>query len=140
MRDKRNITFTTCTRTNGCRHLTTTIQHISIVRRLDQATRSTEITYGGSGNRNKVVGDSIFHCHFYPHFAQGMWELWRAHDVFEAGTVLDANGFPFQALALYLMVRFSPAHQRPRLFHCQHWQWRRCQQPLCRAIRSSVRQ
>jgi hypothetical protein len=55
---------------------------------------TTEITYGGSGNRNKVVGDSIFHCHFYPHFAQGMWELWRAHDVFESGTVLNANGVP----------------------------------------------
>lgn len=55
---------------------------------------TTEITYGGSGNRNKVVGDSIFHCHFYPHFAQGMWELWRAHDVFEPGTVLDDNGIP----------------------------------------------
>ena len=55
---------------------------------------TTEITYGGSGNRNKVVGDSIFHCHFYPHFAQGMWELWRAHDVFEAGTVLNSNGIP----------------------------------------------
>jgi len=53
-----------------------------------------EITYGGSGNRNKTVGDSIFHCHFYPHFAQGMWALWRVHDVFEAGTVLDANGVP----------------------------------------------
>jgi len=53
-----------------------------------------EITYNGSGNRNKVVGDSIFHCHFYPHFAMGMWELWRSHDVFEAGTVLDANGRP----------------------------------------------
>src|SRR5919202_4418663 len=28
-----------------------------------------EIAYGGSGNRNKTVGDAIFHCHFYPHFA-----------------------------------------------------------------------
>ena len=55
---------------------------------------TTEIVHGGTGNRNQVVGDSIFHCHFYPHFAQGMWELWRAHDVFEAGTVLDANGVP----------------------------------------------
>ena len=53
-----------------------------------------EITYNGSGNRNKVVGDSIFHCHFYPHFAMGMWELWRSHDVFESGTVLDANDRP----------------------------------------------
>jgi manganese oxidase len=50
---------------------------------------TTEITYGGSGNRNKTVGDSIFHCHFYPHFAQGMWAMWRVHDVFEGGTKLD---------------------------------------------------
>ena len=53
-----------------------------------------EMTYNGGGNRNQVVGDSIFHCHFYPHFAQGMWSLWRTHDVFEAGTQLDANGRP----------------------------------------------
>jgi hypothetical protein len=55
---------------------------------------TTEIVHGGTGNRNQVVGDSIFHCHFYPHFAEGMWELWRAHDVFEAGTVLNSNGVP----------------------------------------------
>jgi len=53
-----------------------------------------EQVHNGSGNRNQTVGDAIFHCHFYPHFAQGMWELWRNHDVFEAGTVLDANGRP----------------------------------------------
>jgi manganese oxidase len=53
-----------------------------------------EIAYDGSGNRNQTVGDSIFHCHFYPHFAGGMWGLWRVHDVFEAGTELDANGVP----------------------------------------------
>ncbi|HLM57036.1 MAG TPA: carbohydrate-binding protein, partial [Pyrinomonadaceae bacterium] len=55
---------------------------------------TTEITHNGSGNRNKVVGDSIFHCHFYPHFAMGMWELWRTHDVFEEGTPLDGDGRP----------------------------------------------
>ncbi|HEX4962269.1 MAG TPA: copper oxidase [Thermoanaerobaculia bacterium] len=53
-----------------------------------------EIAYGGSGNRNKTVGDSIFHCHFYPHFAQGMWSLWRSHDVLELGTRIDASGKP----------------------------------------------
>jgi manganese oxidase len=53
-----------------------------------------EIAHEGSGNRNQTVGDSIFHCHFYPHFAQGMWELWRSHDVFESGTQLDINGRP----------------------------------------------
>ncbi|MBL8190299.1 MAG: hypothetical protein JNK38_19945, partial [Acidobacteria bacterium] len=55
---------------------------------------TTEMVYNGSGNRNQTVGDAIFHCHFYPHFAGGMWSLWRIHDVFEAGTKLDANGRP----------------------------------------------
>ncbi len=55
---------------------------------------TTEIAHGGSGNRNKTPGDSIFHCHFYPHFAQGMWEMWRTHDVFEEGTQLDGDGRP----------------------------------------------
>lgn len=53
-----------------------------------------EMVHNGSGNRNQTVGDSIFHCHFYPHFAEGMWSLWRVHDVFEAGTALDAKGKP----------------------------------------------
>ncbi len=53
-----------------------------------------EVAYSGSGNRNKTPGDAIFHCHFYPHFAQGMWALWRNHDVFEPGTKLDASGRP----------------------------------------------
>ncbi|MEQ1559931.1 MAG: hypothetical protein ABL933_13465, partial [Methyloglobulus sp.] len=44
-----------------------------------------DIQYGGGGNRNLTVGDAIFHCHLYPHFAAGMWELWRNHDVFEDG-------------------------------------------------------
>ncbi len=43
----------------------------------------------GSGNRNLTPGDSIFHCHFYPHFAGGLWSLWRVHDVFESGTKLE---------------------------------------------------
>ncbi|HEY0081575.1 MAG TPA: hypothetical protein VGB61_02200, partial [Pyrinomonadaceae bacterium] len=55
---------------------------------------TTEILHGGAGNRSKTVGDSIFHCHFYPHFAMGMWGHWRVHDVFEEGTLLDAEGKP----------------------------------------------
>lgn len=53
-----------------------------------------DIAFGGSGNRNKTPGDAIFHCHFYPHFAQGMWELWRNHDVFEQGTELEGQCDP----------------------------------------------
>jgi plastocyanin len=58
------------------------------------STYTLEMVYGGSGNRNLTVGDSIFHCHFYPHFAQGMWSLWRSHDVLETGTWLDDDGRP----------------------------------------------
>jgi manganese oxidase len=61
---------------------------------------TAEITHGGSGNRNQTAGDSIFHCHFYPHFAEGMWELWRVHDVFEQGTQLNADGIPVDPRAL----------------------------------------
>jgi hypothetical protein len=55
------------------------------------ASYTLEMVYNGSGNRNKVVGDSIFHCHFYPHFAAGMWAMWRTHDTFESGTFV----YPF---------------------------------------------
>lgn len=55
------------------------------------ASYTLEMVYDGSGNLNKTAGDSLFHCHFYPHFAAGMWGGWRIHDVFEAGTVLE-NG------------------------------------------------
>jgi len=58
------------------------------------ASFTAEIAYKGGGNRNLTVGDSIFHCHFYPHFAQGMWSLWRVHDVLEIGTPLTAEGRP----------------------------------------------
>ncbi|MDH3279918.1 MAG: hypothetical protein OEQ18_02170, partial [Gammaproteobacteria bacterium] len=54
-----------------------------------------EYVYGGMGNRNKTAGDAIFHCHFYPHFAQGMWYHMRIHDVTETGTVLQASVVDF---------------------------------------------
>ena len=56
------------------------------------ASYTLEMVYNGSGNRNKVVGDSIFHCHFYPHFAAGMWAMWRTHDTFESGTFVYPDG------------------------------------------------
>jgi hypothetical protein len=65
------------------------------------ASYTLEMVYNGSGNRNKTVGDSIFHCHFYPHFAEGMWAMWRVHDVFEAGTQLDSSGVPASGSRAY---------------------------------------
>ncbi len=53
-----------------------------------------DYVYRGSGNLNETAGDSIFHCHFYPHFAEGMWSMWRVHDVFEQGTKLAADQRP----------------------------------------------
>jgi hypothetical protein len=50
-----------------------------------------ELVNGGAGNRNKTVGDAIFHCHFYPHFAQGMWYHMRNHDVYETGSLLAVS-------------------------------------------------
>jgi hypothetical protein len=51
-----------------------------------------ELVNRGAGNRNSTTGDAIFHCHFYPHFAQGMWYHMRIHDVYETGTVLAVSG------------------------------------------------
>jgi manganese oxidase len=67
-----------------------------------------EIANGGSGNRNKSAGDAIYHCHFYPHFAQGMWHMWRNHDVFEAGTRLSASGTSFHS-APFALKNGAPA-------------------------------
>jgi hypothetical protein len=39
----------------------------------------------GSGSTRGTIGDSIFHCHLYPHFADGFWSLFRTHDVRESG-------------------------------------------------------
>ncbi|PWB64143.1 MAG: hypothetical protein C3F14_07215 [Deltaproteobacteria bacterium] len=69
-----------------------------------------EINLGGSGNRNKSAGDSIYHCHFYPHFAQGMWYHWRHHDVLETGTVLKLTQEEHQAVA-----------GRPGVYHASLW-------------------
>jgi hypothetical protein len=68
-----------------------------------------EILHGGSGNRAKTPGDAIFHCHFYPHFAMGMWGLWRVHDVFEEGTRIDENGRPE---AFVFQIQTSPGVYR----------------------------
>ena len=56
----------------------------------------------GSGNRNRTPGDAIFHCHLYPHFAQGMWELWRVHDVLEDGTRTLPDGQFKEQLSLWM--------------------------------------
>ncbi|AHY46489.1 Hypothetical Protein RradSPS_1206 [Rubrobacter radiotolerans] len=46
----------------------------------------------GAGSRAGTVGDAIFHCHLYPHFAEGFWSLLRVHDVREDGTGVTPDG------------------------------------------------
>ena len=90
------------------------------------ASYTLEMTYNGSGNRNKVVGDSIFHCHFYPHFAAGMWAMWRTHDTFEGGSELDKNGIPVKGTRALPDGEIRPARRLPRSFRCRPCRWRRC--------------
>lgn len=67
-----------------------------------------EINFGGSGNRNKSAGDAIYHCHFYPHFAQGMWYHWRHLDTLETGTRLAASGSGFHGTP-WALANTTPA-------------------------------
>jgi manganese oxidase len=53
--------------------------------RLDVQTVGPGETYdfvyeGGAGEKHKTVGDQVFHCHLYPHFAQGFWGILRVFD------------------------------------------------------------
>ncbi len=68
-----------------------------------------DILYG-AGNRNKVIGDVIFHCHLYPHFHEGMWTLWRIYDRLEDGSGKLPDGTPIPAL-LPLKDRERPSRK-----------------------------
>ena len=53
---------------------------------------------GGAGGEQKTVGDSIFHCHLYPHFAQGFWGHLRIYDRLRDGTQKLPDGSPLESL------------------------------------------
>jgi hypothetical protein len=53
---------------------------------------------GGAGGTQRTAGDSIFHCHLYPHFAQGMWGHLRIFDKLRNGSQKYADGTPITAL------------------------------------------
>ncbi len=44
-----------------------------------------DVAYG-AGSLQKAYGDTIYHCHLYPHFDEGMWGIHRIHNVLEDGT------------------------------------------------------
>lgn len=53
----------------------------------------------GSGSRQHLFGDIIWHCHLYPHFHHGMWGLWRSLDKLVDGSHAYPDGTPCPALA-----------------------------------------
>ena len=53
---------------------------------------------GGAGGLQGTVGDSIFHCHLYPHFAQGFWGNLRIFDRLRDGSQKYPDGTSLQAL------------------------------------------
>ena len=53
---------------------------------------------GGAGGIAGTPGDLIFHCHLYPHFAQGFWGHLRVFDRLRDGTSRYADGTPIAAL------------------------------------------
>jgi hypothetical protein len=63
----------------------------------------------GSGSSVGTVGDSIFHCHLYPHFADGFWALLRTHDVLEDGTGQTPDGIKVSAIRPLADVDAPPA-------------------------------
>ncbi|TRW44713.1 SdrD B-like domain-containing protein [Georgenia yuyongxinii] len=52
----------------------------------------------GAGSQNGTFGDSIFHCHLYPHFAEGFWSLMRTHDVRVDGSTATPDGVKVRPL------------------------------------------
>ncbi|MER7443877.1 SdrD B-like domain-containing protein [Micromonospora avicenniae] len=52
---------------------------------------TAELLYG-AGSQNGTFGDSIFHCHLYPHFAEGYWAIMRVHDVRLDGSTATPDG------------------------------------------------
>ena len=53
---------------------------------------------GGAGSVTGTIGDSIFHCHLYPHFAQGFWGHMRIFDRLRDGTQKYPDGTEIEAL------------------------------------------
>ncbi|MGZ6924866.1 hypothetical protein [Oryzihumus sp.] len=53
---------------------------------------------GGAGGLQGAIGDSIFHCHLYPHFAQGFWGHERIFDRLRDGSQRYPDGTRLEAL------------------------------------------
>lgn len=62
-----------------------------------QSVFTFDVLYG-AGSLQRCYGDAVFHCHLYPHFVEGMWGIFRTHDVLEEGTRVYPSGQPVRRL------------------------------------------
>lgn len=60
----------------------------------DGAGFTMEVAHGGSGSSNRTIGDFLLYSLTPDQRRAGMWAVWRVHDVFESGSILDAEGRP----------------------------------------------
>ncbi|WP_026672624.1 multicopper oxidase domain-containing protein [Alkalihalobacterium bogoriense] len=52
----------------------------------------------GLGSLHGAIGDVIIHCHLYPHFEDGMWNINRIFDTLQDGSQCYPNGVPIKPL------------------------------------------
>lgn len=62
-----------------------------------QAHYTLEPLYG-LGSLQGSFGDTILHCHLYPHFGVGMWGMNRIFNTLQDGTQCYPNGVPIKSL------------------------------------------
>ncbi|WP_219974643.1 hypothetical protein [Rubrobacter xylanophilus] len=90
---------------------------------------------GGAGSTPGTVGDQIFHCHLYPHFADGFWGLLRVYDVREDGTNKTPDGVnvrnlePLKDRAAQAPPRATPENPGFPRFIPGEYGWRAPQAP-----------
>lgn len=68
------------------------------VQAISPQTQFTVIPVYGAGSLHGAIGDSIIHCHLYPHFGEGMWGIQRTFDTLQDGSQCYPNGVPIDAL------------------------------------------
>ncbi|WP_157245806.1 hypothetical protein [Nonomuraea typhae] len=91
----------------GLEQVSKPTHHTSVSNALDVQAVSPGSHYslimeGGTGSahddKKATFGDIIFHCHLYPHFANGMWGLNRTFDTLEDGTRRNPDTTPVPKL------------------------------------------
>lgn len=52
----------------------------------------------GAGDRQQAAGDTIWHCHLYPHFHEGMWGIFRTFETRQDGPEDGTDGAELESI------------------------------------------